>query len=180
MVRFSTYFNFNNTIKNKSINENEDLSSHNLNVSKSIFIFILGLVGILFGSKLLVTGSIDIAKYYGIRETVIGIVILALGTSLPEVVTSIVASIKKEYNIAIGNIVGSSIFNILAIGGSVLLIADKSDIEITSISVFDLIPFLLATIILLLFYKFKFTITKLYGFLLVMFYIIWISLIFLY
>ena len=168
------------TIKNKSINENEDLSSHNLNVSKSIFIFILGLVGILFGSKLLVTGSIDIAKYYGIRETVIGIVILALGTSLPEVVTSIVASIKKEYNIAIGNIVGSSIFNILAIGGSVLLIADKSDIEITSISVFDLIPFLLATIILLLFYKFKFTITKLYGFLLVMFYIIWISLIFLY
>ena len=106
--------------------------------------------------------------------------ILALGTSLPEVVTSIVASIKKEYNIAIGNIVGSSIFNILAIGGSVLLIADKSDIEITSISVFDLIPFLLATIILLLFYKFKFTITKLYGFLLVMFYIIWISLIFLY
>ena len=168
------------TIKNNSNIEDEDTSSHNLNVRKSIIIFILGLVGILVGSDLLVTGGINIAKNYGIREAVIGLAILAFGTSLPEVATSIIAAIKKENSIAIGNIVGSSIFNILAIGGSVLLVSGQSDIEKTSISVFDLIPFLLATIILLLFYIYKFTITKLYGFLLVVFYIIWISLIFLY
>ena len=82
-----------------------------------MFIFLLGLIGVSLGANLLIEGSIDLAKYYGIRETVIGLGVLAFGTSLPEVATSIIAAIKKENNIAIGNIVGSNIFNILGIGG---------------------------------------------------------------
>ena len=122
---------------------------------------------------------IDIAKNFGIREAIIGVGVLAFGTSLPELATSVIAAIKKESNIAIGNIVGSSIFNILAIGGATLLASNKYDLENTVINIYDLFPFILATLILALFFKFKFTITKLYGFFLVIFYILWITFIFL-
>ena len=167
------------TLKNNKEDNLKNTDPINISIQKSSVFFILGLIGVVLGSDLLVKGAIDIAKNFGIREAVIGVGVLAFGTSLPEVATSVIAAIKKESNIAIGNIVGSSIFNILAIGGATLLASNKYDLENTVINIYDLFPFILATLILVLFFKFKFTITKLYGFFLVIFYILWITFIFL-
>ncbi len=75
----------------------------------------LGLVGL--GGKLLVDGAIGLARLWGMPETVIGLTIVAVGTSMPEFVTSIVAAIRKHGDVALGNIMGSNIYNILGIGG---------------------------------------------------------------
>ena len=166
------------TLKNNKEDNLKNTDPINISIQKSSVFFILGLIGVVLGSDLLVKGAIDIAKNFGIREAIIGVGVLAFGTSLPELATSVIAAIKKESTIAIGNIVGSSIFNILAIGGATLLVSNKYDLENTVINIYDLFPFILATLILVLFFKFKFTITKLYGFFLVIFYILWIAFIF--
>ncbi|MBN1575547.1 MAG: calcium/sodium antiporter [Chitinispirillaceae bacterium] len=82
-----------------------------------LFLIISGLGILVFGSRLFVKGAIDLAKLLHISEAVIGLTIVAAGTSLPELATSSVAAIRKEVDIALGNIVGSNIFNILAILG---------------------------------------------------------------
>jgi len=79
---------------------------------------------LVIGSNLLVTNAVTIAEFMGISELVIGLTIVAAGTSLPEVATSIVASLKGERDIAIGNIIGSSIFNILAVLGVTSIVAN--------------------------------------------------------
>lgn len=85
---------------------------------RAITIFILlGLVGLPMGSRLVVNSSVEIAAALGISETVVGLTILAFGTSLPELATTVVAAFKRETDIAIGTIVGSNIFNLLAIMG---------------------------------------------------------------
>ncbi|MBY0224680.1 MAG: calcium/sodium antiporter [Hyphomicrobium sp.] len=76
-----------------------------------------GLAIVVFGGKLLVNGAIGIARSYGMSETVIGLTIVAVGTSMPEFVTSVVAAIRKHGDVALGNIMGSNIYNILGIGG---------------------------------------------------------------
>lgn len=76
---------------------------------------IVGLVGLVFGGKLVVNSAIYIAEVFGVSEKVIGLTIIAAGTSLPELATSVVAVIKKNNDIAVGNIIGSNIFNILFI-----------------------------------------------------------------
>ena len=167
-------------IKYDTRKDSEEIIEENLSLSKSIFIFISGLIGVSLGANLLIEGSIDLAHYFGIRETVIGLGVLAFGTSLPEVATSIIAAIKKENNIAIGNIVGSNIFNILGIGGVTILISGNDFLNINNIiTIYDIIPFLLSTIILVYFYKFNTNINRLHGIIFVTFYLIWIFYIFL-
>lgn len=83
----------------------------------SIILSIVGLAGIIFGGDLVVDNASAIAKTAGMSETLVGLTIVAVGTSLPELVTSVVASIKKENDIAIGNVIGSNIFNIIFILG---------------------------------------------------------------
>lgn len=80
----------------------------------------LALLGV--GARLLTTGAVDLARGFGVSELVIGLTIVAAGTSLPEVAASISAALKKEPNIALGNIVGSNIFNILGILGITALV----------------------------------------------------------
>ena len=158
----------------------ENKKEENLSLSKSLLIFISGLVGISLGANLLIEGSIELAKYFGIRETVIGFGVLAFGTSLPEVATSVIAAIKKQNNIAIGNIVGSNIFNILGIGGITILLSGNDFSKLNNvISFYDVIPFVLSTFILVYFYKFRRSINRTYGIIFVSFYTIWILLIFL-
>ncbi len=82
---------------------------------KSIWFVLLWLVGLSIGADLLVNSARNIALSFNISETVIGLTVVALGTSAPELVTSIVASLKKQSDIAIGNVVGSNIFNILLV-----------------------------------------------------------------
>ena len=81
----------------------------------------LGLV--VLGGYLLVNGAVGLARAFGISETVIGLTIVAVGTSMPELVTSVMAAIRKEAEVAFGNIIGSNIYNILGIGGATALIA---------------------------------------------------------
>ncbi|MGL5335691.1 MAG: calcium/sodium antiporter [Enterovibrio sp.] len=86
-------------------------------VWQSILWVIAGLALLILGANMLVTSAVNIARIFGISEAVIGLTILAIGTSLPEVVTSIVATIKGQRDIAVGNVVGSNIFNLLAVLG---------------------------------------------------------------
>ncbi|MGB1203306.1 MAG: calcium/sodium antiporter, partial [Alloalcanivorax venustensis] len=86
--------------------------------------FMLGGLGILiFGSRLLVDHSIILAKGFGVSEAVIGLTIVAAGTSMPELATSVVAALRKQPDIAIGNVVGSNVFNILGILGVTSLVS---------------------------------------------------------
>ena len=87
-------------------------NSSNLKIWGLIF---LGLAGLVIGGKLVVDNAIDIATNLGVSKKIIGLTILAAGTSLPELVTSVVAALKKKSDIAIGNIIGSNIFNIFLI-----------------------------------------------------------------
>ena len=73
---------------------------------------VVGLAALLFGAELLVDGAIEIARFVGVSEVVIGITLVALATSLPELAVSLVSAIRGEYGLAIGNIVGSNIFNL--------------------------------------------------------------------
>ena len=82
-----------------------------------------GLVLVVLGGRLLVDGAIDLARTLGIAETVIGLTIVAVGTSMPELVTSVVAARRGQSDVALGNVLGSNIYNILGIGGTVGLIA---------------------------------------------------------
>lgn len=84
---------------------------------KDIFYVVIGLVGIIFGGNLVVDSSVEIATNLGISSQLIALTIVAVGTSLPELVTSVVASRKGETDIAIGNVIGSNIFNIFFILG---------------------------------------------------------------
>lgn len=81
----------------------------------------LGLV--VLGGFFLVNGAVNLARSFGISETVIGLTIVAVGTSMPELVTSVMAAIRKQSEVAFGNIIGSNIYNILGIGGATALIA---------------------------------------------------------
>lgn len=86
-------------------------------LSKSIFLTIIGIIGLILGGKFVVESSVNIATTLGISETLIGLTIIAVGTSLPELITSIVAGYKKKTDLAVGNIIGSNIFNIFGVLG---------------------------------------------------------------
>lgn len=105
-----------------------------------------GLAIIIFGGKLLVEGAIAIARSYGVSESVIGLTIVAVGTSMPELVTSLVAAFRRHGDVAIGNILGSNIYNILGIGGATGLIAPT--IVPPDIVAFDNLVMLAAAIVM--------------------------------
>ena len=106
--------------RHSSINEEE--VEENINTRMIPLYFILGAAGLYFGSEFLVSSSVVIAKYIGISEFVIGITVVALGTSLPELVTSIIAILKGQSSISIGNLIGSNIFNVFAVLGITSLV----------------------------------------------------------
>ena len=81
-----------------------------------------GLVGVVVGANLLVTGAVSLARSFGVSDAVIGLTIVAVGTSLPELATSVVAAYRKRADVALGNIIGSNIFNILGILGITALV----------------------------------------------------------
>lgn len=82
-----------------------------------------GLVMLVLGAQWLVDGAVILAAYFGVSETIIGLTVVAIGTSLPEIATSIMASFKGERDIAVGNVVGSNIFNILAVLGAAAVVS---------------------------------------------------------
>jgi cation:H+ antiporter len=95
----------------------ENVSSNNKPVVLSIVLIISGLAGLILGGKLVVSESSKLAAQFGMSEKLIGLTIISIGTSLPELATSVVAALKKNSDMAIGNIIGSNIFNIFLILG---------------------------------------------------------------
>ena len=124
-----------------SKNNDEDANDKNPSNLRMLFILIIsGITLLSFGANLFVKGAIDIARYFGISEIVIGMTIVALGTSLPELATSVIASFRKEHAISIGNIVGSNLFNLLSVIGIVSLV---SPIESPKEILFFEIPYMI-------------------------------------
>ena len=100
--------------------ENEDIVMYsNL---KTTVMLVVGIIGLVFGGNLIIDNAIDIAKHYEVNDKLIGLTILAAGTSLPELATSAVAAFHKKSDLAVGNIVGSNIFNLLLVLGVTSLV----------------------------------------------------------
>ena len=95
--------------------DSDEISPKEMSNLKIWILIIIGLAGLIIGGKLVVDNSIKIATILGISEKIIGLTIVAIGTSLPELMTSVVAALKKNSDIAIGNVIGSNIFNIFFI-----------------------------------------------------------------
>lgn len=142
-----------------------------LGVPISILFVVVGLGLLILGANFFVQSAIAIAKLFHLSDAVIGLTIVAVGTSLPELITSIVASYKKEADIAIGNVVGSNIFNILSILGITAIIIPISS---AGISYVDLGIMLIAAIVLFPLSRSGFSITRLEGAILVVGYVIYI------
>ena len=106
------------SLKNKhSVGEGEEIIKQYKHWAIDVLLIVLGLAGLVYGSNLLVDNAIIIAQKLGMSEALIGLTIVAAGTSMPELATSVVAALKKRSDIAIGNVVGSNIFNLLLILG---------------------------------------------------------------
>ena len=120
-----------------------------VNLAKAVLMVVFGLVGIVFGSDLVVKGASEIAATFGVSQRIISLTIVALGTSLPELVTSVIATRKGEYDIAIGNIVGSDIFNIGIVAG--LPVALLGGVGGSAFSVVDIAALVISPIILYFF-----------------------------
>ena len=132
-----------------------------LSLPKSFFYTFIGLVMIIFGSNFVVDSASYLAKAFGVSERIISLTIIALGTSLPELVTSVMATKKGEYDIAIGNVVGSNIFNIgIVIGLPVTILGGISKIAFSYI---DLIVMVVTALMLYLFSKNDYKISKREG-----------------
>lgn len=99
------------------VEEKKEDESKSMSIIKSIFFIVAGIVALKFGGDFVVDSAVAIAQAIGISEKVISLTIIAIGTSLPELITSVTAAIKGDADIAIGNVVGSNIFNILLILG---------------------------------------------------------------
>lgn len=110
-------------------------------VPKSLLFIVIGIIGIVLGGDWVVDGATTIATKFGISQTIIGLTIVAIGTSLPELVTSIVAARKKEVDMALGNAIGSNIYNILMVLGVAGIISPMQFLQENIIDIVILIVF---------------------------------------
>lgn len=131
--------------KNTTIDKELTETERNISIPLKSILSVIGIIGIVLGGKLVVDSATDIAYSLGMSEKLVGLTIVAIGTSLPELVTSIVAAVKGENDIAIGNVLGSNIFNIVLILGLSSVI---SPIPVSKNLMFDFI-FLISVAILL-------------------------------
>ena len=137
---------------------------------KSLLFIVLGLAGLIVGGQLFVDGASGIARSLGVSESVIGLTLVAGGTSLPELATSVVAAVKKKPGIAIGNVIGSNLFNIfLVLGAS----ATVSPLPLGNIGISDMLMLVVSSILFWAagwFFKDK-TITRIEGAIMVALYV---------
>ena len=93
------------------------------NLGKALLFFAIGAAALVVGGKLLVDGAVEIARLAGLTETVIGLTVVAIGTSMPELAASVAAALRGKSSLALGNVVGSNIYNVLLIGGATMIIS---------------------------------------------------------
>lgn len=160
---------------NDSINNNGEAAvaidtsvQESISMPKTILFSIIGIVGIVFGGDIVVKSATTIATSFGMSENLVGLTIVAVGTSLPEFVTSVVAVKKGENEIAIGNVIGSNIFNILLILG---LAAVINPITMSTLALMDAIFMTIITVLLYLFMKKDNSLVKKQGIVLIVIYI---------
>ena len=138
---------------------------------KIIVFLVLGLIGLPLGASLLVDGASNIARSFNISEAVIGLTLVAIGTSLPELATTVVAALRRQADVALGNVIGSNMFNLLGIIGVASLVGpipvDKNFFA------FDFWVMFAATLILIPFVFFKLDLTRVWGVMLTSLYIIY-------
>jgi cation:H+ antiporter len=137
-----------NLVVAKSGGADEEMETKDYSTGKAVLFIILGLVGLIIGGRLIVTSAVSIAEVIGLSERVIGLTVVSIGTSLPELATSIIAVRKKNVDIAIGNVVGSNIFNIfliLGISGTIVPLGINPD------SLFDIMVNILTGLLLFIF-----------------------------
>jgi len=158
--------------KSKEINDeyNDSVTDGKMKWYWSAGMIILGIGVLVAGSELLVKGAVAIARSLGVGETIIGITIIAAGTSVPELASSIVATLKKEYDIAIGNVIGSNIFNLLGIIGISSIISPLTAISISNI---DLYIMLAVTLLLVPFFRSSYTLKRDEGIFMVVVYLMY-------
>jgi cation:H+ antiporter len=173
IISFNFYLFWNANRKNKKEVEKVVVTENKKqNIFLNTLLIILGSVGLAFGADWLVDGAKIIASNFGVSEHVIGVTIVAFGTSVPELITSVMAALKKETDISVGNLIGSNIFNILGVLGITALV---KDIEVTDhvVNVDSLwmlaISFLIFPIMLI-----GYKVNRLRGFLLFVFYCVYI------
>ncbi|GAA0821185.1 calcium/sodium antiporter [Clostridium tertium] len=158
----------------KSRKEEDSEEEEDIKILSCIIKIILGIIGIIAGGNLVVSSASDIAYSFGLSDKLVGLTIVAVGTSLPELVTTMIASIKGENDIAIGNVLGSNIFNILLILG---VSSSINAIPISSSLLIDILFLIVISIILGIFMfkgkKDKLKLDKLEGLILVLLYIIY-------
>lgn len=146
----------------------EEKSDTSIKIGKNILFTLGGLTAIIIGGDLVVKSSITIASSLGMSETLIGLTIVAVGTSLPELITSVTAAMKKQSEIAVGNIVGSNIFNILFVLGTASLI---SPIPVESKIFTDAFIMIAFTIAMWVFSRTQHKITRMEGIILILSYV---------
>lgn len=156
--------------------QNQDIDTEeigDLPNGKAVLYSIVGILGLFLGGKLVVENASKIALYWGFSETFIGLTIVGIGTSLPELVTSAIAALKRNADIAVGNVVGSNIFNILWVLG---VTSTLSPLPFNGLSNIDILVIIFSSTLLILFMLIgrKYTIDRWQGFLFVIFYIIYI------
>jgi cation:H+ antiporter len=135
-----------------------------VSMTRAITWFLIGFVALLFGAELMVDGAVDIARYFGMSEVVIGIVLVAFATSVPELAVSLVSAHKGEYGLAIGNIVGSNFFNMLAVVGAAALIAPAAlPPSVLSLHLFVMVAFTLVLFTMTYEYEGTGTISRVEG-----------------
>lgn len=135
--------------RKKDTNEEENRDEKPVKLVKALLMIVIGLFGIVLGSDFVVKGASEIAATFGVSQRIISLTIVALGTSLPELVTSVIATKKGEYDIAIGNIVGSNIFNIGIVAG--LPVAIFGGVGGGAFSYIDIIALIISAVVLFFF-----------------------------
>ena len=130
-------------------NKNSNIEEPKYKIPKSIIMILVGLTGVVFGSDLVVDNVATFASSVGISQKIISVTIISVGTSLPELVTTVLAVRKGENNMAIGNIVGSNIFNICLVLGSPIIFLGES--TTMAYGIVDMFFMLLSVVLLLIF-----------------------------
>jgi cation:H+ antiporter len=151
-----------------------ELIEHEMTLKVGIIWLVIGLLLLIASSRLLVWGAVGVAHEFGVSDLIIGLTIVALGTSLPELAASVIAARKGEHDIAIGNVVGSNMFNILAVIGIATIIAPMNGIPVEVLNRDWIVMLALTIALFLISYGFKKkegTITRIEGVILIICYI---------
>ena len=168
LLFFIWFFRERMRLEKKNTNEKINVKQSTFSLLSKIIFCVIGLI---FGASFLVDGSVQIAHYYKVSERVIGLSLIAIGTSLPELITAIIASIKRSHGITLGTVLGANMYNILVLLSIVEIIQPTSIVK--NIQSIDIFVLGVSSLFLFLFIKDK-KITALEGFILLFIYILYV------